>query len=131
MMTSKIEEYKVKDIGLADFGRKELDIAEKEMPGLMALREKYGPQKPLEGARIMGSLHMTVQTVLHGKVKRSKSIGRVPKKRLILVMEKAHISSSMTAGMQLLWYIKVWKLKIILSYLTKTIVRRARISGNL
>jgi len=64
MMTSKIDEYKIKDIGLADFGRKELDIAEKEMPGLMALREKYGPQKPLEGARIMGSLHMTVQTAV-------------------------------------------------------------------
>jgi len=64
MMTSKIEEYKIKDIGLADFGRKELDIAEKEMPGLMAVREKYGPQKPLEGARIMGSLHMTVQTAV-------------------------------------------------------------------
>jgi adenosylhomocysteinase len=64
MMVSQTEEYKIKDIGLADFGRKELDIAEKEMPGLMAVREKYGPQKPLEGARIMGSLHMTVQTAV-------------------------------------------------------------------
>ncbi len=63
-MVSQTEEYKIKDIGLADFGRKELDIAEKEMPGLMAVREKYGPQKPLEGARIMGSLHMTVQTAV-------------------------------------------------------------------
>lgn len=54
--------YKVADIGLADFGRKELDIAEHEMPGLMALRKKYGPQKPLQGAKIMGSLHMTIQT---------------------------------------------------------------------
>ncbi len=63
-MVSQTEEYRIKDIGLADFGRKELDIAEKEMPGLMAVREKYGPQKPLEGARIMGSLHMTVQTAV-------------------------------------------------------------------
>ena len=63
-MVSQTEEYKIKDIGLADFGRKEFDIAEKEMPGLMAVRKKYGPQKPLEGARIMGSLHMTVQTAV-------------------------------------------------------------------
>ncbi len=63
-MVSQTEEYKIKDIGLADFGRKELDIAEKEMPGLMVVREKYGSQKPLEGARIMGSLHMTVQTAV-------------------------------------------------------------------
>src|SRR5580658_5042334 len=56
--------YKVKDIQLADFGRKEIEIAEKEMPGLMATREKYGPQKPLKGARIMGSLHMTIQTAV-------------------------------------------------------------------
>ena len=55
-------DYKVKDIGLADFGRKELDIAEKEMPGLMAAREKYGKKKPLMGVKIMGSLHMTIQT---------------------------------------------------------------------
>jgi len=64
MMVSQTEEYKVKDISLADFGRKELDIAEKEMPGLMAVREKYGPKKPLTGARITGSLHMTVQTAV-------------------------------------------------------------------
>ncbi|WP_240194895.1 adenosylhomocysteinase [Desulfobulbus rhabdoformis] len=56
--------YKVKDIGLADWGRKEITIAESEMPGLMATREKYGPQKPLQGVRIMGSLHMTVQTAV-------------------------------------------------------------------
>ena len=52
----------IADINLADFGRKELDIAETEMPGLMALREKYGTEKPLKGARIAGSLHMTIQT---------------------------------------------------------------------
>ncbi|MFC1622809.1 adenosylhomocysteinase [Patescibacteria group bacterium] len=56
--------YKVKDIKLADYGRKEIDMAEKEMPGLMAVREKYGKLKPLKGARIMGSLHMTIQTAV-------------------------------------------------------------------
>ncbi|MDR0872358.1 MAG: adenosylhomocysteinase [Prevotellaceae bacterium] len=56
--------YKVADIALADFGRKEIELAEKEMPGLMALREKYGSQKPLKGARITGSLHMTIQTAV-------------------------------------------------------------------
>lgn len=56
--------YKVADISLADWGRKEIQLAEKEMPGLLALREQYGPQKPLAGARIMGSLHMTVQTAV-------------------------------------------------------------------
>ncbi len=57
-------DYIVKDISLAGFGRKELDIAESEMPGLMALREKYGSDKPLAGARIVGSLHMTIQTAV-------------------------------------------------------------------
>ena len=57
-------DYVVKDMSLADFGRKELDIAETEMPGLMALREEYGETKPLKGARIVGSLHMTVQTAV-------------------------------------------------------------------
>jgi len=61
---SAVLEYKVKDIGLADFGRREVEIAEKEMPGLMAAREKYGPHKPLQGARVMGSLHMTIQTAV-------------------------------------------------------------------
>jgi len=56
--------YLVADITLADFGRKEIEIAEHEMPGLMALRKKYGASKPLKGARIMGSLHMTVQTAV-------------------------------------------------------------------
>jgi adenosylhomocysteinase len=56
--------YKVADISLADFGRKEIEMAEKEMPGLMALREKYGDIKPLKGARITGSLHMTIQTAV-------------------------------------------------------------------
>ena len=57
-------DYIVKDISLADYGRKELDIAETEMPGLMALREEYGESQPLKGARIAGSLHMTIQTAV-------------------------------------------------------------------
>ncbi|MEE4187518.1 MAG: adenosylhomocysteinase [Roseobacter sp.] len=57
-------DYIVKDIALADYGRKELDIAETEMPGLMALRAEYGASKPLSGARIVGSLHMTIQTAV-------------------------------------------------------------------
>ena len=56
--------YKVKDISLADFGRKEIEIAEKEMPGLMSIRKKYSNLKPLKGARITGSLHMTIQTAV-------------------------------------------------------------------
>jgi len=56
--------YKVRDIKLADWGRKEIEIAEKEMPGLMAIRKKFGPQQPLKGARVMGSLHMTIQTAV-------------------------------------------------------------------
>jgi adenosylhomocysteinase len=58
------EPYKVKDLSLADFGRKEIRLAEQEMPGLMALRRQYGGQKPLAGARVMGSLHMTIQTAV-------------------------------------------------------------------
>src|SRR6186713_1896248 len=58
------QDYIVKDIGLADWGRKELDMAETEMPGLMAIRKEYGPKKPLKGARIAGCLHMTIQTAV-------------------------------------------------------------------
>src|SRR6476659_2659820 len=58
------EDYKVADIKLADWGRKEISIAEREMPGLMAIREKYAPSKPLQGVRITGSLHMTIQTAV-------------------------------------------------------------------
>src|SRR5262249_3817639 len=57
-------DYVVKDISLADWGRKEIAIAETEMPGLMATREEYGPERPLRGARICGSLHMTIQTAV-------------------------------------------------------------------
>ena len=56
--------YKVKDIGLAEAGHKDMQLSEKEMPGLMAIREKYGPEKPLKGLKIMGSLHMTIQTAM-------------------------------------------------------------------
>jgi len=56
--------YKVADIGLAEWGRKEIEMAEKEMPGLMAIRERYAKKQPLKGARIMGSLHMTIQTAV-------------------------------------------------------------------
>src|SRR6266436_6297860 len=58
------QDYKVADISLADFGRKEISIAEKEMPGLMAIREKHAPSKPLQGVRVTGSLHMTIQTAV-------------------------------------------------------------------
>ena len=60
----KTENYEIKDIKLADFGRKEIEIAQKEMPGLIALRKKYGKKKPLKDVRIMGSLHMTIQTAV-------------------------------------------------------------------
>ena len=59
-----IPNFIVSDLSLADFGRKELNIAETEMPGLMALRQKYNSSKPLEGAKIAGSLHMTIQTAV-------------------------------------------------------------------
>src|SRR4030042_2039503 len=64
VLTSEKTGYKVKDISLADFGRKEIEIAEKEMPGLLAIRNKYSDEKPLKGARITGSLHMTIQTAV-------------------------------------------------------------------
>jgi adenosylhomocysteinase len=56
--------FAVKDLSLAEWGRKEIRLAEQEMPGLMSLRERYGAEKPLAGARVMGSLHMTVQTAV-------------------------------------------------------------------
>ncbi len=64
MITQEVLNYKVKDITLAEFGRKEIEIAEKEMPGLLSIRKKFASSKPLKGARIMGSLHMTVQTAV-------------------------------------------------------------------
>jgi adenosylhomocysteinase len=62
--TAGAKDYVVKDLGLSDWGRKEIRVAEHEMPGLMATREKYGPKKPLKGARVSGSLHMTIQTAV-------------------------------------------------------------------
>ncbi len=58
------DDFKVKDLSLSNWGRKELNIAEIEMPGLMAIRAEYGPKQPLKGARIAGSLHMTIQTAV-------------------------------------------------------------------
>src|SRR6188472_232128 len=58
------EPFKVKDLSLAEYGRKEIRLAEQEMPGLMSLRKQYGSKKPLAGARVMGSLHMTIQTAV-------------------------------------------------------------------
>jgi adenosylhomocysteinase len=63
-MSTEINDYKIKDLNEEEYGRKEITLAEKEMPGLMSIREMYGPDKPLKGARIMGSLHMTIQTAV-------------------------------------------------------------------
>ncbi|MFM7913050.1 MAG: adenosylhomocysteinase, partial [Bacteroidota bacterium] len=63
-METAVNNYQVKDIKLAEWGRKEIRLAEAEMPGLMAIREEYGPQQPLKGARIAGCLHMTIQTAV-------------------------------------------------------------------
>ena len=63
-MGNKFLKYKVKNISLADWGRREISLAEAEMPGLMALREEYSKEKPLKGARIAGCLHMTIQTAV-------------------------------------------------------------------
>src|SRR4029077_9157681 len=64
MTTAVPRDYKVADLSLAEFGRKEIELAEHEMPGLMALRERYTASQPLAGARITGSLHMTIQTAV-------------------------------------------------------------------
>src|SRR6187551_8591 len=61
---TQTNDYKIRDITLADWGRREISIAEKEMPGLMAIREKYAPGKPLRDVRVTGSLHMTIQTAV-------------------------------------------------------------------
>src|SRR5512132_1592384 len=62
--TKSFTDFEVADLALADWGRKEIAIAETEMPGLMAIRDEYGPKQPLKGARIAGSLHMTIQTAV-------------------------------------------------------------------
>src|SRR3990170_2931618 len=64
VVNPKFSDYKVADINLATWGRKEIEIAETEMPGLMALREEYAAKQPLKGARVAGSLHMTIQTAV-------------------------------------------------------------------
>src|SRR5439155_13116278 len=58
------QDYIVKDLSLAELGRREIEVAEQEMPGLMSIRAKYGPQKPLKGVRVSGSLHMTIETAV-------------------------------------------------------------------
>ncbi len=63
-MSDESPSYKVADLNLADWGRREIRLAEEEMPGLMTLRERFGESKPLAGAKIMGSLHMTIQTAV-------------------------------------------------------------------
>ena len=63
-VNTNLNDYKVADIKLADFGKKEILLALAEMPGLMAIREKYGKEKPLKGARIAGCIHMTIQTAV-------------------------------------------------------------------
>ena len=64
ILSKSTGDFKVRDLSLADWGRKEIDIAEQEMPGLISIREKYAPSKPLAGVRITGSLHMTIQTAV-------------------------------------------------------------------
>ena len=64
VVEKNFSDYKVADLSLAEWGHKEISIAETEMPGLMALREEYGKEQPLKGARITGSLHMTIQTAV-------------------------------------------------------------------
>src|SRR5437764_7838930 len=64
MAATQAQDYRVADLSLASWGRKEITIAESEMPALMAIREEYAAQKPLAGARIAGSLHMTIQTAV-------------------------------------------------------------------
>jgi adenosylhomocysteinase len=63
-VTQTTQDFKVADISLAEFGRKEIDLAEYEMPGLMSTRQKYGQEQPLKGVRVSGSLHMTIQTAV-------------------------------------------------------------------
>ena len=70
---TETKNYKIADISLASWGRKEIEIAEHEMPGLMAIRQKYAPKKPLEGVRVSGSLHMTIQTAV--LIETLKSLG--------------------------------------------------------
>ena len=105
------QDYKVADISLADWGRKEIAIAETEMPGLMALRKEYGAQKPLEGARIAGCLHMTIKpgisvtAAVHSQARtRPRSIVRLPTQpamwRRILLRPSLPIAAKSSCPMQ-------------------------------
>ena len=86
-LAADTRDYVIADIGLADFGRKEINIAETEMPGLMALRSEFGASQPLKGARIVGSLHMTIQTCLlytsreANDARFCRDIGRIARRR--------------------------------------------------
>ncbi|MBN1443879.1 MAG: adenosylhomocysteinase [Planctomycetes bacterium] len=93
----RFTEYVVNDIRQADFGRREIELAEREMPGLMALREKYGRQKPLKGARITGSLHMTVQTAM--LIETLKTLGaRVRWASCNIFSTQDHAAAAVAAG---------------------------------
>ena len=81
-------DYVIADINEADFGRKEINIAETEMPGLMALREEFGASQPLKGARIVGSLHMTIQTAV--LIETLIALGALSIIQMVLVLHLYH-----------------------------------------
>ena len=89
-------EYRIKDIALFEWGRKEIHIAEKEMPGLMALREKFGKEKPLKGARITGSLHMTLQTAV--LIETLKILGADVRWSSCNLLNRDHATATVVAG---------------------------------
>src|SRR5258708_40024912 len=92
-------DYKVADIALADWGRREIAIAETEMPGLMALRREYGAKKPLQGARITGCLHMTIQTaVLIKTLMALGAPGRRPSRNILSAQDHSAAASPRRGG---------------------------------
>jgi adenosylhomocysteinase len=111
-------DYAVKDIGLADWGRKEIDIAETEMPGLMATRREYGKSKPLKGARIAGSLHMTIQTAV--LIETLKALGAdVRWVSCNIYSTQDHAAAAIAAGGTPVFAIKGESLKDYWDYTTK------------
>jgi adenosylhomocysteinase len=111
-------DYAVKDIGLADWGRKEIDIAETEMPGLMATRQEYGKSKPLKGARIAGSLHMTIQTAV--LIETLKALGAdVRWVSCNIYSTQDHAAAAIAAGGTPVFAIKGESLKDYWDYTTK------------
>src|SRR4026209_2798585 len=102
-------DYVVKDIGLADWGRKEISIAETEMPGLMAVREEFGKQQPLKGARIAGSLPMPIQTA--GLIDTLKSLGAdVRWASCNIYSTQDHAAAAIAAGGTPVFAVKGWTL---------------------